>query len=404
MDAGIGGEVESGFEAVREAFVENFRSGGEIGAGLVVMHRGRVVVELHGGVADVETGRAWTGQTPGVVFSVTKGLVAACFLVLVDRGELDLDAPAAEVWPELGGPLAGLTPRMVLNHRAGLAGLDVPLTLLDVRDAPEKVHDALVHQVPLWEPGTDQGYHACTYGLYTAELFRRASGRSLGAFFAEEIARPLGLDAAIGRPEALPEAPARLVPNGVRTLLQHQLPAALFGSSAEGRLFRRVLAARRSDAARALLNPTLGPSRFASLDDPAVQAIELPWINGISTARGLARLYAALGGDGSLDGVRLVRAEALAPVHERQSWSARDRVLQKPLGWSQGFIKEEEGLFSTSPTAFGHPGMGGALGWCDPSLEVSLGYVMNRMDWRIRSPRAIALCRAVERAAVAAPR
>jgi CubicO group peptidase (beta-lactamase class C family) len=391
----VQGTVAAGWEGVRRAFEENAAARGELGAGVVVMHRGRTVVDLWGGIADPQAGRPWTAHTAGVCFSATKGLVATCFLVLVDRGQLDLDAPIAKVWPEFAqAGKDGITTRQLLNHRAGLSAIDAPLTLRDVRDAPEKVHDALVRQQPWCKPGEAQGYGACSFGLYTAELFRRLTGRTLGHFFAEEIAGPLGLEAVLGRPADLAEAPARLVPADRRTLLRHQLPAAMFRRNPEGRVFRRVLAGPRTVAGRSFLNPALGSERFLALNEPDIQALELPWMNALVTARGLARLYAALAGDGSLDGVRLVRAETLAPLHGRQSWSDRDRVLQKPIGWSQGFVKDEPHLFTPSPRAFGHPGAGGALGWADPDRSLSIGYVMNAMDWRIRSPRATALARA----------
>jgi CubicO group peptidase (beta-lactamase class C family) len=401
-DGAIEGVVAPGWEGVRDALADNLRARGEVGAGVAVYHRGRLVVDLAAGLADPSTGRRWTRDTPGVVFSATKGLVAACFLVLEDRGLVDLDAPIASVWPEFGRDgKEATTIRQLLNHRAGLSAIDRPLSLTDVRDDPGKVHDALVAQRPSWRPGADQGYAACSYGLYTQEVFRRVAGRTLGAFFADEIARPLGLATVIGRPADLPEPPARLVPAGVRTVLTRQLPTALLRDTAEGRVFRRVLTGRRSLTGRAFLNPALGPDRFEVLNDPAIQAIELPWMNALTTARGLARLYAALAGDGSIDGVRLVRAERLGPLHDRQTWSERDRVLHKPMGWSQGFVKDEPHLFSRDPRAFGHPGAGGALGWADPAAGLSIGYVPSAMDWRIRSPRALAICHAVHAAAAA---
>lgn len=394
------GRVAPGWEGVRDAFVEGFRSRGEVGASVTVLHRGRTVVELAGGVADPATGRPFTPTTPGVCFSATKGLVAACFLLLEDRGLADLDAPVAACWPAFAREGKGpTTVREVLNHRAGLSAVDAPLALEDVRDRPERVHDALVAQRPAWRPGTDQGYAACTYGLYTAEIFRRLTGRSLGAFFADEIAAPLGLHTALGRPSSLPEAPARLLPVDRRTLLAKQVPEALLRDTTEGRVYRRVLAGTRSLTGRSFLNPTLGPRRFEALNDPAILAIELPWMNALTTATGLARLYAALGGDGSLDGVRLCAPERLGALHDRQSWSERDRVLQKPMGWSQGFVKDEPHLFSRDPRAFGHPGAGGALGWADPATGLAVGYVPNAMDWRLRSPRAVALCHAAQAAA-----
>ena len=401
IEVGPGSEVRGfvapGFEPVREAFVENFTRRGEVGAAVAVMHRGKVVVDLAGGIADPETGRQWTERTAGVCFSATKGLVAACFLMIEDRGLIDLDAPIAEWWPELGrGDKAAITPRLILNHRSGLSAVDAPLLLTDLRDHPDKVSDALTAQVPLWEPGSDQGYAACSYGLYTQELFRRVTGKTLGAFFAEEIAGPLGLQTVIGRPGDLEAPPARIVPIDGPTLLTRHIPTALFRHTPEGRLFRRILLGKRTEPGRAFLNPGLGERRFAVLDDPEIQAIEMPWMGAFTTARSLARVYAALGGDGSLDGVKLVNQSALDPLHGRQSWAERDRIIQKPLGWSQGFLKEGTDIFSTNPASFGHAGAGGAVGWVDPEQQLAIGYVMNRMDWRIRSPRALALCHAAE--------
>ncbi|MEZ4465931.1 MAG: serine hydrolase, partial [bacterium] len=126
-----------------------------------------------------------------------------------------------------------------------------------------------------------------------------------------------------------------------------------------------------------------------------VRRMELPWCNGVGSARGLARVYQALVAGGTTDGVTLARPESLAAVHPRQSWSERDEVRRKPMGWSQGFIKEETRLFSPNPAMFGHPGAGGALGMADPTADVALGYVMNKMGPYVRSPRALALCHAL---------
>ncbi len=387
--------MAAGWEPVRQAFEDNFRLREELGAAVVVLHRGRVVVDLWGGVADATTGRPWTRDTPAVCFSATKGVVAACYLLLADRG-LDLDAPVAEFWPEFArNGKSRVTLRQLLNHRAGLHVVDAPLALRDLRDAPDRVHTALVDQRPLWEPDTAQAYAACTFGLYTGELFRRITGRTIGAFLSQDLAAPLGLQLALGRPDDLREAPARLVPNGLRTLLGRQIPSALTRDTTEGRIFRRVLL-RSTETHRAFLNPSLGKARFESLNEPEIHRLELPWMNAIASAEALARLYAALAGDGSLDGVRLVRPASLRPLHGRQSWSDRDRVMCKPMGWSSGFLKDEPHLFSPSPRAFGHPGVGGALGWADPDRELAIGYVPNRLDWRIRSPRALALCHAAQ--------
>lgn len=398
MDAQVTGRVEPGWEPVRAVFEASFAAGAEIGAALSVRHRGQVVVELAGGFADPGAGRGWTHDTPSVCFSSTKGLVATCFLIAQDRGQIDLDSPVADVWPEFGtADKSRVTPRMILNHRAGLSALDAPLLVTHVRDDPERVERALLDQVPTWEPGADQAYAACVFGLYAQAVFRRATGATLGAYLAEHVTGPLGLDAecALGRPQQLGVQPARLFPVPPRTVLSSVVPTALFRDTPDGRMFRRILAGPRTLAGRATLNPSLGPDRLHALNDPALHRMELPWMNAITSARALARVYAALAGDGSVDGVRLVRPERLAPLHGRQSWSERDHTLQKPVGWSQGFLKEEGHLFSRSHASFGHAGMGGSLGWADPSHEIAVGYVMNRMDWRIRSPRALALCHAI---------
>lgn len=399
--AQIHGWVAPGFEAVRETFQANFAQRGEVGAAFVVRRHGEVVVDLWGGMADPEAGRPWEQDTAGVVFSATKGLMAIALLMLTDQGQLDLDAPIASFWPGFAAHgKQAITTRMLLNHRAGLSVLDAPLEL-DVFPAPEKgrnaptVHAiaAMENQVPHWTPDTDQGYGACAFGAFTGEIVRRLTGRTAGTWFADEIARPLGLHAWIGLPAEERKRVARLLPVSREERVRFQVPSALARRTHEGRLFRRVIAGKRSLSGRALLNPTLGPRQFEALNDPEVLAHELPWMNAVCTADSLSRAYAALLGE--IDGVRLVRPEALRPVRLRQSWSQRDRVLQKPLGFSQGFVKDELTLFSPTPAAFGHPGAGGALGWADPDAGLTFGYVMNRMDWRIRSPRAVGLCRAV---------
>lgn len=159
-------------------------------------------------------------------------------------------------------------------------------------------------------------------------------------------------------------------------------------------MFRRLLDPR-SDAHRAFVNPEMGPERMAAINRPEVLALDLPWMGALVTADALARAY-----DGLLGGA-IVPVAALRPLLHRESWSHRDRVLHKPIGWSRGFVKDEPHHFTPSARAFGHPGAGGALGWADPDLGVAIGYVMNRLDWRIRSPRATALANAIARCAAA---
>lgn len=393
----VHGTVAPGFEPIRDAFAANFERG-EIGAALCVHRRGERIVDLWGGVADREAARPWEADTPIVVFSCTKGLVAACFLALQDRGGLDLDAPIRRLWPEFAGRgRDAVTTRMLLNHRSGLCAIDRPLSLADLADT-DRTEAALLDQEPLWEPGSDQGYHAISYGLYAQAVFRRAAGRTLGQFLAEELTGPLGADVWLGLPEVIRPRLARLYPTarlqGLGAVLA-QLPR----DNPEGRMYRDVLLRRRSPSARAVGNPReLGAMGFDNLNRYDVQQLELPWIGGIASARGLAAVYEPLASEGvARDGRRIVSAAAIAAVHPRQSWAARDRVMHKPMGFSQGFLKDEAHLFSPNEATVGHAGMGGSLGLADPDEGLALGYVMNHMAPEMRSRRALALCHAVYR-------
>jgi CubicO group peptidase (beta-lactamase class C family) len=393
----IQGTVTPGFEEVRRVFEASFASGEERGAAIHVVWDGKPVVDLWGGVADRSSGQAWTPDTRSVGFSASKGLTAAVALLLVERGHLDPDAPVARYWPEFArNGKRTITVRQLLNHRAGLTAIDAPLTLDDFQDLDNhKLQNALVEQVPAYRPGTKQAYAACAYGAYVGELVRRASDRTVGSWLEHELAIPLGAAVSIGRATDAPIA--RLYPVDRKTLLTKQVPEALTKRTTEGRVYRRVILGRRTLAGRAFLNPTLGPERFEVLNDADIQGLELPWMNALVSARGLARLYAALANGGTLDGTRVLSPETIAPVHRRQSWTQRDGVLNKPIGFSQGFVKEERHLFSPNPESFGHPGVGGSMGWADPTVRLGLGYVTNTLDWHIRSPRAIALCQAVYR-------
>lgn len=390
----VHGSTVRRFAAVKDELARSFRNGSEQGCSLAVWHEGELVVDLWGGTRDRARRLPFEPDTLATMFSTTKGMVALCFLMLADRGKLDYDTPIAEHWPAFGSAdKRAITIRMLLNHRSGLVGLAEPLTIEQLEHRPDQVIAILERQRPAWEPGTSQGYHGVTFGLYAAELFHRIAGESLGTFFAREVARPLGADVHIGLPEALEPRCAEIVSVATRDRLLRALPSFVFGETNESRVMVDVL--RGGDSRRAFAHPAeLGADGVANFATRRVRALELPWGNGMGTARGLCRVYSALAGGGAIDGVRLVRPESLEPVMARQSWSERDRVLHKPLGWSQGFLKEETHLFSPSVESFGHAGAGGALGWCDPKRRVAIGYLTVNMAHQVRSPRALALCRA----------
>lgn len=396
MSVEIHGTVKAGFEPVLETFKANFAKRAELGASLCVWHQGEIVVDLWGGVVDRKTQAAWDADTMALVFSCTKGMSATALLALADRGLLDYDAPVAEYWPEFAhGGKGDITVRTLLCHRAGVVGLDEPLTIADFADNPDKVADACAKQVPHWEPGTKQGYHGVSFGPYAGELFRRVAGESIGTFFNREISGALGADVYLGLPPALEPRVATNYPARLREKLFAVLPKLIAHPGLEGRVYRQVL--RKGSATRcAFSNPAeLGPRGMANYNRSDVRQIELPWCNAIASARGLARVYQALVAGGTLDGVRLMDQATIEPVYQRQSWTELDQVLRKPMGFSQGFVKEETRLFSPNPETFCHPGAGGSLGLADPKAGLAVGYVMNQMGHHIRSPRALALCHSI---------
>ncbi|NJP97639.1 beta-lactamase family protein [Nonomuraea sp. FMUSA5-5] len=380
----VGGETVPGFEAVRAAFEENLASGAEIGAAVTVYVHGQKVVDLWGGLADPDTGRPWERDTLQVVYSTTKAVTAACALLLAQRGELDLDEPVARYWPEFAaGGKERIPVRWLLTHQAGLPVLDRPITPAEAI-AWDPVVDALAAQRPAWEPGTEHGYHAFTYGWLVGEVVRRVSGRSIGTFLAEEIAGPLGLDLWIGLPEREHHRVSRIVTD----------PAAFDTSAidldAVPEPMRTVLAA--------YADPTSLSSRAMSLvrppldhNDPAEQAAELPATNGICTARALAGFYAAL-----IDG-RLLTPGTLAAATAEQA-AGTDRVLLVPVRIGTGFGLPTPDAHWYSPTAFGFGGLGGSLGFADPGNGVAFGYVMNRIRHEVPDTRSARLYAAVKEA------
>ncbi|MCA9618314.1 MAG: beta-lactamase family protein [Myxococcales bacterium] len=395
------GGYADGFGLVARRFAAQLASDAddrEIGAALSVYHRGRPVVDLWGGMADVQSGRPWQRDTRIVLFSVTKGLAAMAFAMLDDRGKLAWDEPVADVWPGFAAAGKGaMTLRTLLNHRGGLAYLDAPLTLDDCSrpEAAGKVLAALEGQRPSWVPGQDQGYHALTFGLYAQEIFRRLAGETIGSFLQRELFDPLAADVRLGTPADLDDRFATLYPPPIPSRVSRMVgKLAVDPLSPEARILRAGLGGDATGR-RAFSNPSPGRAGILAYNALPVRRAELAWASATGSADGLARAYLPFAGLGEHEGRRYLRAATIEPVMRRQGWSERDRVLQKPVGWSQGFLKEERYLFCPHSESFGHAGMGGALGWCDPVSGISFGYAMNRMDWRVRSPRVLALCRAL---------
>jgi CubicO group peptidase (beta-lactamase class C family) len=387
MNTPINGFVAPGFEGVRSEFEKNFSERGDIGAAVAAYWYGEKVVDLWGGRRAPVGDAPWDEDTMVVVMSSTKGLAAMTLAVANARGWLDYDAPIASYWPEFAqhGKQA-VTARQLLAHEAGLVLLDEQLTLDKVRDL-DYMANLLARQKPAWPPGTAHGYHTITIGLYMQELIRRVdpSHRSLGRFFHEEIAVPLGLDFYIGLPSDIPAerlATVRPLSKWRGLLALRYTPIAItLKMIAPGSLLRRSFMGLIAD-------PT----------DRAFLEVELPAGNGVGTARAMARAYSAFaagGGELGLTPDVLDRITAL-PVMA----GARDVVLGIPSYYSLGFLRPGPGsAFGSSPRAFGAPGAGGSLAFADPDAHLGYAYVMNKLDFYLMDdPREKALRDAVYRA------
>ncbi|MFC4466928.1 serine hydrolase domain-containing protein [Streptomyces xiangluensis] len=383
----VNGTVAEGFEPVRDAFVRNFTALGERGAAVVVYRDGRKVVDLWGGLRDVADSSApWERGTAQIVRSATKGVAAAVPLLLHQRGQLDLDAPVAEYWPEFKA--AGkerVLVRQVLSHQAGVPVLDEPLTPAQALD-PLRGAEAVARQAPVWEPGTDHGYHALTYGWLTGELVRRVTGRGIGEWTADEIAAPLGLDLWIG----LPAGEAGRVGRVGRL----ETPPAAGGLRTRP---KRTVSEAYEDPASLTRRAFAAITPFPDQNDPAYRAAALPATNGIATADGLARFYASLIGE--VDGVpSLFTPQTLAAARTEES-AGPDRILVINTRFGLGYMLHGSASPFLSSGSFGHPGRGGALGFADPESGIAFGYVTNGFRKTVTAdPRAQALVRAVRAA------
>jgi CubicO group peptidase (beta-lactamase class C family) len=394
----FGGHVEPGYKGVQDAFVDNFVREREHGAAFCLHVAGRKVVDIWGGFRNREQTKPYDQDTLQLAFSTTKGATAMCANLLAQRGELDVHAPVSSYWPEFAQAGKDDMPVLyLLTHQAGLPAIDRSLRAEEVQ-AWDPVVEALAGQVPFWEPGTAHGYHALTYGWLVGEVVRRISGRSVGTYFAEEIAGPLGVEFWIGLPEGHEH---RVAPVSGGLIALPDGPAAPDGPASADVLAGGVPAGFSSTLlARALnVGGAFGAPGWAN--DPAWHAAEVPAANGITNAASLSRLYAGLIGtvEGGPDQPLLTRDQIDQARAVRTSGS--DQVFS-----SIGFAMEQKiglGFWISSPFApfggagsFGHAGAGGSYGFADPENDLAVGYVMNRMGGGvIGDPRARGLVKAV---------
>ena len=367
------------FERVMEAFVENLNARGEIGASVCITFEGETVVDLWGGLArrpkEGNPGTPWEKDTVCVVFSSTKGATALCAHMLASRGILDLDAPVADYWPEYAvNGKEDTRVSMMLDHTAGSPAHRTPVKQGGTADF-DYMADLLAQEEPFWSPGSRQGYHGLTYAWTIGSVIRRAAGKSLQQFFADEVAGPLGLDFRIGVPEGdYPETEKRLAPI---------VPASLDPERPKSKFQETIEKDNQSIPALFLLNT--GGMTF---NDPALHKAEVGSANGMTNGRGLAHMYAPLALGGGQNGVTLVDAPTLSRMGRVSAATQDDATLRMPTRFALGFMKSMDNrkLDKTysmesailGDAAFGHVGAGGSIGFADPAAGMSFGYTMNK--------------------------
>jgi CubicO group peptidase (beta-lactamase class C family) len=372
----ISGLVAPGFEPVRKAFEQNFTASGEVGAAVHVILDGAVVVDLWGGSADVAETRPWEPDTLVNVWSTTKGWVALAMHMLAGQGLLNFDAPVSYYWPEFAqnGKSAVLV-RHILTHTAGLPAPSMKVPDDAIYDWREMVR-SLEQSELFWEPGTQCGYHAATFGWLNGEVLRRITGVSVGTFLRSQIAGPLGADVFIGLSPQEQARTAEIVPPQLLAYLVFRAAIALGGKTPRGLAFS---------------NP---PRPLKATTTRRWQEAEIPSSNGHASARGLAQVYAPLALGGKVGEKRFL-SEAGIELAGREQVNTKDVVAGTRVRRTLGFMLPEPEQGDPRPmTAFGHPGMGGSLGFADPHNRLAMGYVMNKMIFG-PDQRANRLCRAV---------
>jgi CubicO group peptidase (beta-lactamase class C family) len=370
----IAGIYHPSFKRVRDEFLRNFSERGEVGASVCVMLGAYPVVDLWGGLANPVANTPWKKDTLVHVWSCTKGVTALCAHLLATRGQLDLDAPVVQYWPEFGQQgKEGTTVEMLMSHKAGVPAIREPLPAGALYDWDFMV-ETLAAEAPFWTPGTRHGYHALTFGFLVGELVRRISGRPLDVFFRDEIAGPLGLDFWLTLPAS---EDARVAPS---------IPADLPGPGDP--LPNWLLLA--------LTDPTSIPALIffnnggylipGEADTRTAREAVIGATGGITNARGLARLYSELARPRLAWRPSLVNEASMVRM-SRPISCGFDQFGQIPSRFACGYIKgmdnrrgtpgnQDSGLLSED--AFGHSGFGGSIGFADPRAGLSFGYAMNR--------------------------
>jgi CubicO group peptidase (beta-lactamase class C family) len=385
----VSGFVKPGFEVVREAFIENFTRRKELGGACCIYFQGEKIVDLWGGIRNKTTGEPWQEDTLVGVFSTAKGMAGLAMALAHSRGWLDYEARVCTCWPEFAQQgKEEITVRQLLSHQAGLFAIDTPVDKSIAADL-DQLAVILAQQKPGWEPGTRQAYHAQSLGFYESELLRRVDPfhRSLGRFFQDEIASPLGLDFYLRLPVEIPNSRLAIIEQANPMLRLFMTPLPLMLASMN----------RRSPTYRAVFqNP--GPFLFIDKERIYSRSLENPSGNGVGTARAIASAYNVFATGGHALGLRQETLKALMAPATPPLHGFYDEVMKKEMCFSLGFLKPNKHYPFGNPGAFGEPGAGGSFAFADPEAEISYAYVTNQMGARLGGdPRDLALRNALKR-------
>jgi len=386
MSTDISGFARAGFEPVRDAFVRNFERGKELGAALCVFHHGEKVVDLWGGVRDASTGGPWEEDTMVLVYSTTKGLAGLAMALAHSRGLYAYDAPVSTYWPEFAQQgKERITVRELLAHQAGLFELDERIDAGLVAD-PDRLAIVLARQKPAWPAGQRQAYHGITIGFYESELLRRVDPkhRTLGEYFQQELADPLGLDFYIRLPQTIPDRRLARLRRGSMLRAPFTLPLPFF----------LAVITPRSRVRRCLRGSEL-PEKT---DRIYARNLEVPAGGGVGTARAAARAYSEFATGGKVLGLCLETLRELMAPPRPSAHGFRDACLKVEVPFSLGFAKPSARNPFGHPASFGCPGTGGSFAFADPHAQLGYAYLPNQMGTSLEDPRELALRTAVYRA------
>jgi|SRR5215211_4338787 len=374
-EAPIHGTVAPGFEEVESEFRKNFLEQDELGAACAIYHEGKKVVDLWGGYRDLERREPWEEDTLVLVYFTTKGLAGMTMAVAHSRGLLDHDEKVATYWPEFAqNGKENITVRQLLSHQAGLSALDKPLELKTIAD-PDALAATIARQKPAWEPGTRHGYHGISLGWYEGELIRRVDPqrRSIGEFFRDEIADPLGLEFYIGVPPGVPGSRIAEIEafRPLRMLFHlNTLPPGM------------VLSLMNP---RSLTSRSLNQMKLRSpldLNRPEFRAVEVPAGGGVGLVRSIAKAYGVFATGGENLGLTAETMEALTTPAAPPSSGVRDMVLHTDTLFSLGYMKPFPAFnFGASEKAFGTPGLGVSFGYADPDARKGFAYAPNKLGF-----------------------